>query len=115
LKSVGYDVYDIYDLGEFDRKGEGVGTKYGTKDELLELAKTAKEHDVVIYVDAVLNHKLYADEWELFRAKEVEANNRLADVTDFHNIGVGMFYSTPGGCLTFLAGLDQVYLPGKER
>ena len=100
MKSVGYDVYDIYDLGEFDQKA-GVRTKYGTKDELLELAKAAKEHDVVIYVDAVLNHKFGADERELFLAKEVEANNRLADITDFYNIEVGIFYSTPGGCLTF--------------
>jgi alpha-amylase len=100
LKSVGYDIYDIYDLGEFDQKA-GVRTKYGTKDELLELAKAAKEHDVVIYVDAVLNHKFGADERELFLAKEVEANNRLADVTDFYNIEVRMFYSTPGGCLIF--------------
>ena len=29
---VGYDVYDLFDLGEFDQKGT-VRTKYGTKDE----------------------------------------------------------------------------------
>ncbi|MEH2143538.1 hypothetical protein [Nostoc sp.] len=29
---VGYGVYDMYDLGEFDHKGS-VRTKYGTKDE----------------------------------------------------------------------------------
>ena len=32
--SVGYDVYDMYDLGEFDQKG-AVRTKYGTKAEYL--------------------------------------------------------------------------------
>jgi alpha-amylase len=31
-QSVGYDVYDLYDLGEFDQKGS-VRTKYGTKEE----------------------------------------------------------------------------------
>ena len=30
-KSVGYDVYDTYDLGEFEQKGS-VATKYGTKE-----------------------------------------------------------------------------------
>ena len=30
---VGYDVYDLFDLGEFDQKGS-VKTKYGTKDQL---------------------------------------------------------------------------------
>ena len=29
--SVGYDPYDLFDLGEFDQKGT-VPTKYGTKD-----------------------------------------------------------------------------------
>ncbi|MBS5340546.1 MAG: alpha-amylase, partial [Actinomyces sp. oral taxon 181] len=31
-EDVGYGVYDMYDLGEFDQKGS-VGTKYGTKEE----------------------------------------------------------------------------------
>ena len=29
---VGYGVYDLYDLGEFDQKGS-IKTKYGSKDE----------------------------------------------------------------------------------
>jgi alpha-amylase len=28
--SIGYDAYDLYDLGEFDQKGT-IPTKYGTK------------------------------------------------------------------------------------
>jgi len=31
--SVGYDVYDIFDLGEFDQQGT-IATKYGTREEL---------------------------------------------------------------------------------
>ena len=31
---VGYGVYDLYDLGEFDQKGT-VATKYGTREEYL--------------------------------------------------------------------------------
>lgn len=54
--SVGYDVYDLYDLGEFDQKG-GKRTNYGTKEELLKAVKTAKENGIVTYVDAVLNHR----------------------------------------------------------
>ena len=30
--SVGYDIYDLYDLGEFDQKGT-IRTRYGTKEE----------------------------------------------------------------------------------
>lgn len=35
---VGYGVYDLYDLGEFDQKGT-TRTKYGTKKELLTAIK----------------------------------------------------------------------------
>ena len=36
---VGYAVYDLYDLGEFNQKGT-VETKYGSKDEYLSAIKT---------------------------------------------------------------------------
>lgn len=47
----GYDIYDLYDLGEFDQKGSK-GTKWGTKDELLSMVKTANKAGVGIYWDA---------------------------------------------------------------
>ena len=34
INDVGYSVYDLYDLGEFNQKGT-VETKYGSKDEYL--------------------------------------------------------------------------------
>jgi hypothetical protein len=39
-KSMGYDPYDYYDLGEFDQKG-GVPTWFGSKAELLDLIESA--------------------------------------------------------------------------
>jgi alpha-amylase len=54
--SVGYDIYDMYDLGEFDQKG-GQRTKFGTKEQYLELINKAKAAGIVSYIDAVLNHK----------------------------------------------------------
>lgn len=33
-EEVGYGVYDVYDLGEFDQKGS-IKTKYGSKEEYL--------------------------------------------------------------------------------
>jgi alpha-amylase len=48
----GYDIYDLYDLGEFDQKG-GVRTKWGTKEELVALTSKAKELGIAIYFDAV--------------------------------------------------------------
>ena len=39
---VGYGVYDMYDLGEFDQKGS-LRTKYGTKDEYVNAIKAVKQ------------------------------------------------------------------------
>jgi alpha-amylase len=48
--------YDIWDLGEFDQKGS-VGTKWGTKEDLLQAIKVARERGIITYIDAVMNHK----------------------------------------------------------
>lgn len=66
-------MYDLYDLGEFDQKG-GKATKWGTKDELLQLAKLAKEKGIGLYWDAVLNHKAAADKKEKVNVVEVDSN-----------------------------------------
>ena len=113
-KSVGYDIYNLYDLGEF----AGVRTKYGTKKELLELAKTAKEHDVVIYVDAVLNHKFGADEVERFKVKEVDPNDRTKAVSDLYDIEVGTFfihYTTEWPSLIFWWGWTKFTFKGRNN
>jgi alpha-amylase len=72
----GYDIYDLYDLGEFDAKGS-VATKWGTKQELLDLVNMADEIGLGIYWDSVLNHKAAADHTEKCRAVEVDPNSML--------------------------------------
>ena len=47
---VGYAVYDLYDLGEFDQKGS-VATKYGTKAEYLAAIHTCQEYGIDVYED----------------------------------------------------------------
>lgn len=84
-ESVGYDIYDLYDLGEFDQKG-GVRTKYGTKEEFLCAIKKAKQHGIVTYIDAVLNHKFGAERTEEFGATEVDTNDRNKEVSDIYDI-----------------------------
>jgi alpha-amylase len=59
-KGNGYDAYDLYDLGEFSQKGS-IATKWGTKEELVELCQVAKRLGVGVIWDAVLNHKAAAD------------------------------------------------------
>lgn len=67
----GYDIYDLYDLGEFDQKGTRP-TKWGTKEELQKLISGAQDLGIGIYWDAVLNHKAGADFTERFPAVKVD-------------------------------------------
>src|SRR5690554_6807970 len=45
---VGYGIYDLFDLGEFDQKGS-VRTKYGTKEELQHAIKTLQAAGLQVY------------------------------------------------------------------
>ncbi|ORY89611.1 putative alpha-amylase [Leucosporidium creatinivorum] len=91
----GYDIYDLWDLGEFDAKG-GKATKWGTKEEYIDLIKTAKEHGVVVYADAVLNHKAGADFPEKFHAIEVDPEDRNKDLTEPYEIEGWTGFNFPG-------------------
>lgn len=57
---VGYGVYDVYDLGEFDQKGS-IPTKYGTRGEYIRAIESLKQRGIQVYADIVLNHKMGAD------------------------------------------------------
>ncbi len=54
--SVGYDLYDPFDLGDQDQQGT-VATRYGTKTQLLELVTTAHRFGLRVYFDNVSNHR----------------------------------------------------------
>ena len=73
--SVGYDCYDLFDLGEFDQKGS-VATKYGDKAQLLAAIKALKENDIAVLLDVVVNHKMGADEKERIQVNRVNEENR---------------------------------------
>ena len=54
--SVGYDVFDPFDLGSKDQKGT-VSTRYGTEADLLRLIETAHRFGIRVYLDNVMNHR----------------------------------------------------------
>lgn len=71
--SNGYDIYDLYDLGEFPQRARGAKyTKWGLKEELVQLVNTANDHGIGILFDAVLNHKAGADGTENVVAVKVD-------------------------------------------
>jgi alpha-amylase len=70
--SMGYDVYDYYDLGKFPQKAtrnvngkDEKRTWFGSESELRELIDAAHERDLQVYADLVLNHNNGADGQEL--------------------------------------------------
>lgn len=73
--SVGYDVYDLFDLGEFDQKG-GVPTKYGERAALERAVHALEAHGIGVIHDVVFNHKMGADETERVRVHRVNPDNR---------------------------------------
>ncbi len=56
--SVGYDLWDRFDLGSKDQRG-GVGTRYGTEDDLQSLMRTAHRFGIRIYFDNIMNHNAF--------------------------------------------------------
>ncbi|MBF7957522.1 MULTISPECIES: alpha-amylase [Rahnella] len=78
--SVGYDTYDLFDLGEFDQKGSRA-TKYGDKEGLLAAISALKTHQLGVILDVVLNHKMGADEKERVQVNRVNIDNR-EDISD---------------------------------
>jgi alpha-amylase len=92
---VGYAVYDLFDLGEFDQKGS-IATKYGTKDEYLQAIESAHAVGIEIYGDIVLNHRLGADGSEEFEATPLDPNNRFQPIDSLQKIEGWTHFTFPG-------------------
>lgn len=73
--SVGYDTYDIFDLGEFDQKG-GIATKYGDRAALEQATDRLKDAGLRVIHDVVFNHKMGADELEEVQVRRANPDNR---------------------------------------
>ena len=78
---VGYGVYDLFDLGEFNQKGT-IRTKYGLKEEYLNAINQLKNVGIVPMADVVLNHKAAADKLETFDVVEVDPEDRTQEISE---------------------------------
>lgn len=92
---VGYDVYDLFDLGEFDQKGS-TPTKYGTKDEYVNAIKVLHEHKLNAMGDIVLNHKNGADESETVKVIQVDTEDRNKVISEPVDKEISTKYYFPG-------------------
>jgi alpha-amylase len=93
--SIGYDVYDIYDLGEFDQKNS-VRTKYGTRQEYCDAIKALHDAGLQVYVDIVLNHKAGGDEPELIKVRKVDPEDRNKFISEPFDIEAFTKFNFPG-------------------
>ena len=73
--SVGYDTYDLFDLGEFDQKGS-VATKYGDRSAFEKATRALKDNGLRVIHDVVFNHKMGADDKERVHLRRVNPDNR---------------------------------------
>lgn len=92
---VGYAVYDLYDLGEFDQKGS-VRTKYGTKQQFIDAVARCHDVGLHVYVDTVFNHRMGGDETEPVMVEEINPDNRNQSVSQPYEIQAWSRYTFPG-------------------
>lgn len=92
---VGYGVYDLFDLGEFDQKGT-VPTKYGTKDQYVAVIEALHGAGIQVYADVVFNHKDGGDETERVMATPFHTDNRLQPIGPLQEIEIYSRFNFPG-------------------
>ena len=95
INSVGYDLYDLFDLGEFHQK-KTTRTKYGTKDEYLEAIQALQYHGIKVIADIVLNHKAGADRYTEVNAIVCDENNRTKKKGEERQIRAWTEFDFPG-------------------
>ena len=95
INDVGYGVYDLYDLGEFDQKG-AIATKYGTKEQYIEAIEEMHKNNIQVLADIVFNHKMGADAQEEVFAEERMDNDRNAEIKPSEKIQAWTKFYFPG-------------------
>lgn len=93
--SVGYDPYDLFDLGEFDQKGT-IPTKYGTKERYQEVCKTLQGKGISVIADIVINHKAGGDDKERFNVVKMDENDRNKSISEVFEIESFTKFNFPG-------------------
>jgi alpha-amylase len=79
--SMGYDLYDYYDLGDINQKGSSK-TWFGSRDELVNLINTAHAANIQVYADLVLHQNSGAD------AQEVNPIDGVSRWTQFNPLSL---------------------------
>jgi alpha-amylase len=81
--TVGYDVYDLWDLGRY-RSPSSERTKNGTFEDLQNLIAACRSAGVQAYADLVFNHKMGATRQQKVRVQHVDKDNKNQPLGDWH-------------------------------
>jgi len=81
--SMGYDPYDYFDFGQYNQHGT-TETRFGSKDELVNLITKAHQNNVMVYADIVLNHNSGG-------SSEANPYTGTNTWTDFTGVASGLF------------------------
>ena len=88
--SVGFDVFDDYDLGSKDQKG-AIPTRYGTREQLARCVAILRANGIDVYLDLVENQRMGGDGPSGFTFRYKDADGKVPggrfpkDQGDFHN------------------------------
>jgi alpha-amylase len=91
----GYNIYDLYDLGEFYQK-DAIQTRYGTAQEYFAAIKAAQQVGLQVYGDVVFHHKNGGDLPEIVKAVPVAWENRNHEIGCSKQIKIYSHYQFPG-------------------
>ncbi|MDJ0737115.1 MAG: alpha-amylase [Nostocaceae cyanobacterium] len=92
---VGYAVYDMYDLGEFDQQGT-IRTKYGNRQQYLDAIEALQGCGINVYADTVLNHRMGAGNTEVVKATPFSQSDRINPKGWARDIKAYTHYTFPG-------------------
>ena len=91
----GYEVYDLYDLGEFKQKGS-VRTRYGTKKEYLEAIDALHKEEIQAYAEVFFYSFYGADKVEDIPAEAINTADTCQMIGDGKHVGGLTAFTFPG-------------------
>lgn len=95
VEDIGYGIYDLYDLGEFDQKGT-TRTRYGTAEQFKSCVQALNEAGLLTLADIVLNHRMGADETETLLAQRVGTTDRTQTIGEPIELEAWTRFNFPG-------------------
>ncbi|TKC10869.1 alpha-amylase [Pedobacter polaris] len=93
--SIGYDIYDLFDLGEFDQKNS-IPTKYGSKEQYIAAINEFHKNGINVLADTIFNHKAGGDEVEKIKVRKVNEEDRNEFISEDMEIEAWTKFTFPG-------------------